>query len=534
MAGPGNILIKIGAEAAGALQEFDKVNGKMGETASRSEKFGAALKAAAVPATIALGAIAVGAKKAIDAASDLEKQVQKTSGVFGPSANKIVSWSEDLAKSFGLSSSEALNMANRFGNLFVNLGYSQKSAAGMSEQMVQLAADMASFNHVPVDQTMAALQSGLAGATRGLKKYGIVIDSTALKQEAMREHLYSGKGALDAHAKAAATLTLIMRQTANAQGDFAKHSTDAANAQAIQAAETQNMTEELGKGLLPYYKALLQILIDVTDAMSGHTTAIKVVIGAIAGLSAGILVANAAWKAYTVAQNIAKLATIAFSAANRAMMISMATNPITLAIVAIAALGVALVVAYQKSATFRAIVQGALGGVETAAKALASGFTHLYNAAVAAFDWIVAHWRLGLFAFGPLGVAIMLLVDHFGDVQRAGTAAFNAIAGPVRSVWNLIENVIDSVKSLIGWLGKIHVPSIHIPHIPGVGGLAYPYYPAPAAALARGELGGLARPQAAATGLGVTVNFYGPTDPEGAARAIARVLRQHDARQGRG
>ena len=534
MAGPGNILIKIGAEAAGALSEFDKVNGKMGETATRSEKVGAALKAAAVPATIALGAIAVGAKKAIDAASDLEKQVQKTGAVFGPSAKSIVSWSETLAKSFGLSSGEALDMANRFGNLFVNLGYSQKSAAGMSEQMVQLASDMASFNHVPVEQTMAALQSGLAGATRGLKKYGIVIDSTALKQEAMREHLYSGKGALDAHAKAAASLTLIMQQTANAQGDFAKHASDAANAQAIQRAETQNMTEELGTGLLPYYKALLQMLIQVTDVMAGHTTAIKVVVGAIAALSAGILVANAAWKAYTVAQNIARLATIAFSAANRAMMISLATNPVTLIIVAIVALGAALVIAYQKSATFRSIVQGALGAVESAARSLASAFTHVYNAAVSAFDWIVAHWRIAAFALGPLGAGIVLLVDHFHDVERAGTAAFNAIAGPIRNVWNQIQNVIDAVKSLIDWLGKIHVPSIHIPHIPKPFGaaLAYPYYPAPASGMARGA-GSITPAATFAGGAGVTVNFYGPTDPEGAARAIARVLRQHDRRQGR-
>ena len=531
MAGPGNILIKIGAEAYGALSEFDKVNGKMGETATKSQKVGAALKAAAVPATIALGAIAVGAKKAIDAASDLEKQVQKTSAVFGPSAKAIVAWSEGLAKSFGLSSGEALDMANRFGNLFVNLGYSQKQAAGMSEQMVQLAADMASFNHVPVSETMAALQSGLAGATRGLKKYGIVIDSSALKQEALKEGLYSGKGALDAHAKAAASLTLIMHQTANAQGDFAKHSHDAANAQAIQAAETKNMEEELGKGLLPYYEAALGLLIKLTDVMGKHTTTIKVVIGAIAALSAAILVANAAWKAYTIAQNVAKVATVAFSAANRAMMLSLATNPVFLIIAAIVALGVAFVVAYQKSATFRSIVHGALSAVEAAATSLGHAFTVVKNAAVAAFDWIIAHWKLGAFALGPLGVGIVELVTHFNKVEHAGTAAFNAIAGPIHTVLNAINGVISAVQSLISWLGKIKVPKISLPHIPGLNSLAY-YYPAPASAMARGGYAGAVTP-AATLGAGVTVNFYGPTDPEGAARAIAKVLRAHDRRQGR-
>jgi hypothetical protein len=531
VAGPGNILIKIGAEASQALGEFDKVNGKMGETATRSQKVGAALKSAAVPATIALGAIAVGAKKAIDAASDLEKQVQKTTGVFGPSSDAIVKWSEGLAKSFGLSSSEALDMANRFGNLFVNLGYSQKAAGGMSEQLTELASDMASFNHVPVEQTMSALQSGLAGATRGLKKYGIVIDSTALKTEAMKEGLYSGKGALDAHAKAAASLTLIMRQTANAQGDFAKHSTDAANAQATEQAQMQNVTETLGTGLLPYYKALEELLISVTAALGDHTTAIKVVVGAIASLAAGIIVANAAWKAYTIATNVASVATKVFTASNRAAMISLATNPITIAIVALVALGVALVEAYKHSATFRSIVQGALHAVESAAESLAAGFRDAWHAAEAAFDWIVAHWRIAAFSLGPIGAGLVVIVDHFDAIRSAASSAFGVVESAIRAV-------TAAVEALINALGKIHVPHISLPHIPGIHVADLGYAPAPAVAgygpLTRaGSVPAAGGRAAIAGGAGVTVNFYGPTDPEGAARAIARVMRRHDSRQGR-
>jgi len=528
VAGPGNILIKIGAEATGALAEFDKVNGKMGETATRTQKVGNALKAAAVPATIALGAIAIGAKKAIDAASDLEKQVQKTGAVFGPFADSIVKWSENLAKSFGLSSGQALEMANRFGNLFENLGFTTKQAAGMSEQMVQLAADLASFNHVPVEQTMAALQSGLAGATRGLKKYGIVIDSTALKNEAMREGLYSGKGALDAHAKAAATMTLILQQTANAQGDFAKHSSDAANAAAIQHAEMQNLTEELGTSLLPYYKAFEQILISLTGTLGKHTTAIKVVVGIVASLSAAILIANAAFKVYTVTQNVAKLATIAFTAANRAMALSLATNPITLIIVALVALGVAFYEAYKHSQTFRNIVQGAMHGVEAAIEAVGRGFRAAWNAAESAFSFIVAHWKLALFAFGPIGAALYVIVTHFDRIRGAAAGAFGVLEDAIRGV-------IDAVKTLVNLLGKIKVPSINLPHIPKPFGLAYA--PAPAIAgygpLTRGGGVPSAGGRVAIAGAGVTVNFYGPTDPEGAARAIARVMRRHDLRQGR-
>ena len=475
MAGPGNILIKIGAEASQALGEFDKVNSKMGDTATKSQKVGAALKSAAVPATIALGVIAVGAKKAIDSAAELEKQVQKTSAVFGPSADSIVKWSEDLAKSFGLSSGEALQAAGKFGNLFVNLGYSQKQAAGMSEQMTQLAADMASFNNVPVDETMAALQSGLSGATRGLKKYGVVIDSTALKTEAMRQGLYSGKGAMDAHAKAAATLTLVMQQTSKAQGDFAKHSADSANATAIQKAEMANLSEELGGALLPYYEAAEQILVSLTGKLGEHTTAIKVAVGVTAALAGGILVANAAWKAYTIATNVASVATKIFTASNRAAMISLATNPITIAIVALVALGVVIVELYKHSATFRSIVHAALADVEAGARSLGAGFRALENAASAAFDWIVSHWRIAAFALGPIGAGLVVVVDHFNSIRSAASSAFAVVESAIRAVTSAVE-------ALISALGKIHVPSIHLPHIPGTLALAPGYAPAPALA----------------------------------------------------
>lgn len=526
MAGPGNILIRIGASAGQAITEIEATNAALGSTATRGERMGAALKKAAIPAAIALGAIAIGAKHAIDSAQDLEKQIAKTTKVFGPSSDAVVQWSQHLAKAFGLSSDEGLKAAGKFGQLFQNLGYSQKASVGMSEQMVQLAADMASFNNVPVDQTLAALQSGLSGATRGLKKYGIVIDSTALKQEAARQGLYSGTGALSAHAKAAATLTLVMQQTSKAQGDFARNSGTAANQAAIQKAEVANLSEELGTSLLPYYEAAQKLLIGLTEAMAGHTTAVKIAIGIVAGFSAAILAANLAMKAWTVATTVAKVATIAWTAAQRALDIAMAANPIGVVTVAIVALAAALVLAYQHSQTFRNIVGAALDAVRSAASALAGAFTHVLNAASSAFNWIVDHWRLGLFAFGPLGAALYVLVDHFDAVKNAALRAFNAIVGA-------IDPVLNAIKRLIDLLGSIHVPKISLPHIPGLKTSLILPAPAEGPMLRGAPLeGGVA--YAGGVGGGVTVNFYGPTDPEGAARAIARVLRRHDLRQGRG
>jgi hypothetical protein len=523
VAGPGNILIRVGADAGQAVSELSKVNRALGDNMTKSQKIGAALKRAAIPAAIAMTAIAVGAKKAISAASDLNEQQNKSMVVFGASGKAIISWSRTLADSFGLSSTAALEAAGTFGNMLVPMGYSRKEAAAMSQQMVELAGDMASFNNASPEETLAALRSGLAGESEPLRKFGVFLSDARLKEKALAMGLYSGKGAMDAHAKSAATMALIMQDTSDTQGDFARTSDSAANAQRVQAAEVANLTAELGQGLLPYYEAGLGLLIRFTKATAGHTTAVKVAIGVVAGLSGAILVANAAMKVWPIVTGAAKAATIAWTVAQRLLNLALASNPIGLVIAAVALLVVGLIIAYKKSETFRNIVNASLNSVAAAAGALARAFAHVVDAARSAFGWIVDHWRYAAFAFGPLGAGIVLLANHFDKVKAVGVAAFNAIAGVVRALSGAIDAVIASVKSLIGWLGKIHVPKINLPHIPGTKAAGGYGYGAPAPA---GQA-------VVAGGGGVTVNFYGPTDPEGAARAIARVLRAHEARQGR-
>ena len=572
MAGPGNILIRVGAEAGQAISELGRVNHVMGDSMTRSEKMGATLKKAAVPATIALTAIAVGSKKAVDAASNLNEVVNKSEVIFGSSGKSVVAWSKHLAASFGLSSREALEAASNFGNMLVPMGYSRKEAAKTSKAMVELAGDMASFNNASPEETLAALESGLAGQSEPLRKFGVFLSQDRIEAEAVAKGLVkatvsagdfakaqaavedahkktaealkdSGKGsveyqkaqanvvyqeeklkkvmdgkvpALNAQQKAAASLSLVMKDTADTQGDFARTGDSAANQARIQAAETENLSAALGQGLLPYYQAGQKLLIEITQATSEHTGVVKILVGVVATLSAGILAANVAFKAWTTVSKLAKAATVAYTIAQRALNIVMAMNPIGLAVAALALLVAGFIIAYKKSETFRDIVDGAMKVVKTAIGKVGDAFDTILKAAKAAFGWITDHWKIALFAFGPVGVAVKLLADNFDKVKSAAKAAFDAIT-------NAIASVTQAVKDLIGWIGKIKVPKISLPHI-GKAGPAGAYYMGGGPAVAG---------YAAAGPAPVTINFYGPTDPEGAAREISRVLRAHEVRQGR-
>jgi hypothetical protein len=250
-------------------------------------KLAGGMQKAFLPAVAALGAVSVLANKAVQDASNLEEQVNKTAVVFKQSAPAILAWSKTTADSFGISQRAALEAAGTFGNMLIPMGIARTKAAGMSKAMVELAADMASFNNASPQETLEALRAGLAGETEPLRRFGVflsenrikaealgsglvkasvdmakvhkaqsdVAKSTQAAQEAMDKH---GKGSqeyrdaiiavelaesrlskalegkvpqLTAAQKAQATYALITKDTADAQGDFARTSDSVANQQ---------------------------------------------------------------------------------------------------------------------------------------------------------------------------------------------------------------------------------------------------------------------------------------------------------------
>lgn len=106
---------------------------------------------------------------------------------------------------------------------------------------------------------------------------------------------------------------------------------------------------EIGQKLLPAFTGLVNAGTASVAFMNRHTTAAKIAVGVVGGLAAAILAVNLAYKVY-------KATLLAAARAQAALNLVMDANPIILITAAIVALGIALVVAYKKSATFRRIV----------------------------------------------------------------------------------------------------------------------------------------------------------------------------------
>jgi len=104
---------------------------------------------------------------------------------------------------------------------------------------------------------------------------------------------------------------------------------------------------------------------------------------------------------------------------------AMSANPIVLVVAAIVALGVAVFIAWKKSETFRRIVTGAFDAVLSAARWL--------------WGWLKKNWPLLLSVLaGPFGLAVALIIKHWGAIKSAVTKAVGAVLGWLREHWKAV------------------------------------------------------------------------------------------------
>jgi phage-related minor tail protein len=218
------------------------------------------------------------------------------------------------------------------------------------------------------------------------------------------------------------------------------------------------------------------ILLSPLVALVGALAAEMLVSAAAAGANAaGILLVTAAMR---TAGAVTKL----FAGAQALLNAVMALNPITLIVIALVALGAALVVAYNKSETFRAIVQAAWAGIQTAAlwawenvlkpvfaalalafKVIADAATWLWvNAIKPAFDFIVAAGRILFTILGTIVLApLYLLFKALGEValwlwDTAIKPIFTLIGAQAMWLWDVaIKPVFNQISLLFQAFGVV-------------------------------------------------------------------------------
>jgi len=180
-------------------------------------------KVGAAVSAVSFGAFAVMVAKA----SEMQEAMGKFAVVFGDSAGAVEASAKSMASELGVSRLEIIQMLGSMQDLLVPMGVATEEATGMSQQMARLAVDLGSFNNMASEQVFGDLQAAITGSGEVMKKYGVVLNETAVKQELLNMGMDPANA--DDAAKAQARLNIIMAGTTAAQGDAVRTAGSFAN-----------------------------------------------------------------------------------------------------------------------------------------------------------------------------------------------------------------------------------------------------------------------------------------------------------------
>jgi hypothetical protein len=315
-----------------AIAEFKQL-----ETSGQKAQF--AIKKAAVPAGLALAGLAVAlgdaAKGAIedDAAQQLlATTLKKTTGATDAQIKANEDWISTQGKLLGVTDDELRPVIGRLAKATGSMTKAQELATA--------AMDIAASTGKPLATVTASLE----------KAYGGNMTALAKLSPELRQMIKDGASFDDVMAAMAKTTGGAATTAANtAQGQFKRLG--------VALSETK---ESIGAALLPAIEAVLPFLQKMGQWAQDHTTTFVIIAGLIAGIAAAVVIANAAITAWGVATKVLTGIQLVFNAV-------MAMNPISLIVIAIAALIAGLVLAYKHFDSFRAIV-------DTVGRAIKTGF----------------------------------------------------------------------------------------------------------------------------------------------------------------
>jgi len=199
-----------------------------------------------------------GLRGAVSEASRAQETIGKFNVVFGENAIEASRWAEAFGNSVGRSTTDIQEWMASVQDLFVPLGFARKEATGLSESLVKLAVDVASFSNKVDADVIRDFTSALVGNHETVRKYGIIISENAIKQEALNQGINKSYKELTDLEKVSLRMALIQKGSTDAQGDAIRTSDNYANQVKRINANYQELSVTIGEQLIP---ALSDILV---------------------------------------------------------------------------------------------------------------------------------------------------------------------------------------------------------------------------------------------------------------------------------
>lgn len=247
-----------------------------------------------------MGFAAIG--KSVFSASDANETVNKFNVVFGEVANQTRKWADEYAQDIGRSKYATLGWLNSFQDVLVPMGLARDEAAGLSKEMVTLAADLGSFNNVATARAAEAMQSALVGNHEAVRMLGIQLSEAQLNLVAQREGYQKNFRDLDNLTKMQLRFNEMIRQSGDAVDDATRTAMEfnnqwlrfKGNIRDVSIAMGFNFIPSFNKGLIVTNKFLEKL--EESEKLQAATRFFAIGV-AITGIAAAIGMVSAAWPA---------------------------------------------------------------------------------------------------------------------------------------------------------------------------------------------------------------------------------------------
>ena len=255
----GNQLENLGNRATIAGEKLQNAGDKIAGIGSKISSAGNVLTGTVTAPLLAAGAAA------ISMASDYEESLNKVDVAFGDSSDRIREFAKTTVDTYGIAEGTALDMAALFGDMATSMQVPRDEASDMSEVLVGLAGDLASFKNISLDQVGTALKSIFTGETESLKELGVVMTEANLDAFALAEGFGKTTDEMTEAEKVQLRYQYVLNATKNAQGDYARTADGTANSLRTMQESAKELGVAFGQELLP----------TVTPVIQGATKMIK-------------------------------------------------------------------------------------------------------------------------------------------------------------------------------------------------------------------------------------------------------------------
>jgi len=264
------LVVKIGVDTNEFNKGMANVSRNLKDTGQKMAKVGSTMtKRVTLPVVAGFAAIS-------KAAMDLEATGAKYETVFAGMTDVVDNYIKEFQKLTPATTAEARSMASGIQDLLVPMGFMREEATAMTGEFLHVSGALANFNsgtHTS-QEVVNAMQSAITGMFMPLKRLGIQLDATTVKEKAVEMGLADTKDEVTKQIEAQVILAEIYNQSGDALDAYTEANLDAKTKSGLLKTEIVDAAAKIGTILLPIITNIVDkvsIWVDKFDNLDENT-----------------------------------------------------------------------------------------------------------------------------------------------------------------------------------------------------------------------------------------------------------------------